>query len=98
MTKPFEMPPVYLGQMVRWRDHPGDAGAPAIVLKIGQHCLSLLSFHEQQVGGIPWDGVVHEADPRYSIDRFPNGVWGYTEDQDDYLNWFVSKPENGSAK
>lgn len=93
MSKQFEMPPVYLGQMVRWKAHPGsDAGAPAMVVAIGGSNVGLLVFHPKTVNGFPYDGVIHERDPRFDPTRFGDiGVWGYVEDQDDYVSYQVLK-------
>lgn len=96
MSKQYEMPPTYLGQLVRWKPHPGsDGGAPALVLKLGTHCVHLVVFHPDIPGGRLYDGVLHESDPKFDEARFDRGVWGYVEDQDDYTDWFVNRPSKG---
>lgn len=93
MSKPFEMPPVFLGQIVRWKPHPGsDAGAPAMVVAYGSGNVALLVFHQKTVNGFPYDGVLHERDPKFDPAKYlDTGVWGYVEDQDDYLAYQVLK-------
>lgn len=92
-----QKPLVYVGQIVRWKPHPGSIGGhPALVVTIGEHNLGLLVFRPMTVGGVPYDGVLHESDPRFSPERYQEeGVWGYLEDQDDYLRYSV---ERGDAK
>lgn len=97
MSKPFVMPPTYLGQVVRWKPHPGsDAGSPAFIVAIGTNNVGLLVFHPRTVNGLPYDGVIHESDPKFEPARYGEfGVWGYVEDQDDYIMYQVA---NESAK
>ena len=95
MSKSFEMPPVYLGQMVRWKPHPGsDAGAPAWVVAIGTHNVGLLVFHPKTINGFSYDGVLHERDPKFDPAKYTDvGVWGYVEDQEDYLAYQILKED-----
>ena len=100
MSKQFEMPPSYLGQIVRWKPHPGsDGGGPAMVTTLGTNCLGLLVFHAGTVGGLPYDGVLHECDPKYDMVKFDDrGVWGYVEEQDDYSVWCLARPGLSASK
>ena len=88
-----EKPLVYVGQIVRWKPHPGSAGGfPALVVTVGDFNIGLLVFAPGTVGGIPHDGVLHESDPRFTPERYQDeGVWGYTEDQADYLRYNVER-------
>lgn len=98
VSKKFEMPLAYLGQMVRWKPHPeNDDGAPALVTALGAHCLGLLVFYNSHVGGVPYDGVLHETDPKFDPAKYGDrGVWGYTEDQNDYITYAVlGRPAKG---
>jgi len=99
MPKSFEMPPVYLGQIVRWKPHPGsDAHAPAMVVAIGDLNVGLLVFHRNTVNGFPYDGVIHERDPKFDPARYVDtGVWAYVEDQDDYITYKVLGPHSAEA-
>ena len=92
MSKLFEMPRVYLGQLVRWKPHPGaDGGAPAMIVAIGTGNVGLLVFHPKTVNGFPYDGVLHEDDPKFEPIRYGDtGVWGHIEDQDDYLAYQIA--------
>ena len=99
MAKQFEMPPSYLGQMVRWKPHPGsEGGGAAFVTAIGTHCVGLLVFHNGIVGGTPYDGVLHEFDPKFDPAKFGDrGVWGYIEAQEDYANYSLLRPYKDGA-
>ena len=100
MSDKFEQPLTYIGQIVRWKPHPGSSeGSAALVVGINAHSLSLLVFHPKTIGGIPYDGVLHEKDPRYTPERFEDvGVWAYTNDQDDYIQYvFYGSLTDGKA-
>lgn len=65
-----------------------------MVTSTGTQCVGLLVFHPGVVGGLPYDGVLHESDPKFEPARNGDrGVWAYTEEQEDYIAFdFLSNP------
>jgi len=78
--KPYEMPKVYLGQMIVWYAAPGGEGAPGIVTAVGSRNLSLAVFAPGFSNAITPDGALHVSDPMVSkMLENDGGVWDYTD-------------------
>lgn len=97
MSKAFEMPPAYVGQIVHWKSHPGSAEpAAAVVTKVAKDVLALAVIHPGFHNLHAYDGVRHETDPRLGIaENAESGCWSHLAEDDGYLSFTVwSIPDN----
>jgi hypothetical protein len=76
----YEMPQVYLGEMVLWAEDPShNFEVPAIVTLLNETSVSLLVFVPGYVTGIPKDGVRHYQHPdKQAILVAEQGCWKHS--------------------
>lgn len=80
MSAKYEMPKVYLGQIVLWRHgRQANEPAPAIVTRVGMNAVSVIIFPTESKVGITRDGVRYCTDPALATVQSDAGVWDYTD-------------------